>query len=47
MWEISSGYPPFKDHDNKVTLAISINTGIREATVSGAPNDYERLYKNC
>ncbi|UZO08511.1 uncharacterized protein OCT59_028765 [Rhizophagus irregularis] len=28
MWEISSGYPPFKDNDNIVALAISINTDI-------------------
>ncbi|GBC26213.2 kinase-like domain-containing protein [Rhizophagus irregularis DAOM 181602=DAOM 197198] len=47
MWEISSGYPPFKDHDNKVALAISINTGIREVAVPNTPDDYEKLYKNC
>ncbi|CAB4380256.1 unnamed protein product [Rhizophagus irregularis] len=47
MWEISSGYPPFKDHDNKVALAISINTGIREVAVPNTPGDYEKLYKNC
>ncbi|RGB34279.1 kinase-like domain-containing protein, partial [Rhizophagus diaphanus] len=47
MWEISSGYPPFKDNDNIVALAISINTGVREVTVSGTPEEYEKLYKNC
>ncbi|PKY55060.1 kinase-like protein [Rhizophagus irregularis] len=47
MWEISSGYPPFKDNDNKIALAISINTGIREVTIPGTPNEYEKLYKNC
>jgi serine/threonine protein kinase len=47
MWEISSGYPPFKENDNKVALAISINIGIREVTVPGTPEEYEKLYKNC
>jgi serine/threonine protein kinase len=47
MWEISSGRPPFKDNDNKVALAISIKTGIREITIFGTPKEYEKLYKNC
>ncbi|GBC52741.2 kinase-like domain-containing protein [Rhizophagus irregularis DAOM 181602=DAOM 197198] len=47
MWEISSGCPPFKDCDDKVALAISINTGTRENTVPDTPNEYEKLYRNC
>ncbi|PKY45178.1 kinase-like protein [Rhizophagus irregularis] len=47
MWEISSGYPPFKDNDNKVALAISISNGAREVTIPGTPIEYEKLYKNC
>ena len=47
MWEISSGYPPFKDIENKIALAVSINTGIREVTISGTPEEYEKLYTNC
>ncbi|PKC10498.1 kinase-like protein [Rhizophagus irregularis] len=47
MWEISSGFPPFKDNDNRVALAISINTGIREVTALGTPEEYGKLYKNC
>ncbi|RIA94153.1 kinase-like domain-containing protein [Glomus cerebriforme] len=47
MWEISSGYPPFKENDNKVALAISINTGIREVTIPNTPSEYEKLYKDC
>ena len=46
MWEISSGYPPFRDCD-KIALAISINTGIREDTVLDTPKEYEKLYKKC
>ncbi|CAB4442759.1 unnamed protein product [Rhizophagus irregularis] len=47
MWEISSGYPPFKDNDNKVALAVSISNGAREVTILGTPKEYEKLYKNC
>ncbi|CAB4393543.1 unnamed protein product [Rhizophagus irregularis] len=47
MWEISSGYPPFKDNVNKVVLAISIGNGAREVTIPGTPKEYEKLYKNC
>ena len=48
MWEISSGYPPFKDNDNKAALAISIaGKGFREETIPDTPNEYEELYKNC
>ncbi|GBC21857.2 kinase-like domain-containing protein [Rhizophagus irregularis DAOM 181602=DAOM 197198] len=47
MWEISSGYPPFKDNDNKIALAVSISNGAREVTIPGTPKEYENLYKNC
>ncbi|CAB5156935.1 unnamed protein product [Rhizophagus irregularis] len=47
MWEISSGYPPFKDCDNKVALAFEINNGVREVTIPDTPIEYEGLYKNC
>ncbi len=48
MWEISSGYPPFKDdNSNPIALAISINNGFRETTVPDTPKEYEKLYKNC
>ncbi|RGB24585.1 kinase-like domain-containing protein, partial [Rhizophagus diaphanus] len=47
MWEISSGYPPFKDNDNIVALIMSINAGTREGTIPGTPEEYEILYKNC
>ncbi|CAB5156950.1 unnamed protein product [Rhizophagus irregularis] len=47
MWEISSGYPPFKDSDDKVALGFAINNGTREITIPGTPIEYENLYKNC
>ncbi|RGB38817.1 kinase-like domain-containing protein [Rhizophagus diaphanus] len=47
MWEISSGYPPFKDNDNSIALSICINTGARETTILGTPKEYEKLYQNC
>ncbi|RGB22418.1 kinase-like domain-containing protein [Rhizophagus diaphanus] len=47
MWEISSGYPPFKDNDNKIALAVSISNGVREVTIPDTPKEYENLYKNC
>ncbi|POG58196.1 kinase-like domain-containing protein [Rhizophagus irregularis DAOM 181602=DAOM 197198] len=47
MWEISSGYPPFKESDNNVALACKINDGVREDTIPDTPKEYEKLYKNC
>jgi serine/threonine protein kinase len=47
MWEISSGYPPFKDNDSIIALVVSINTGFRETTILGTPKEYEKLYQNC
>ncbi|PKY47697.1 hypothetical protein RhiirA4_463034 [Rhizophagus irregularis] len=47
MWEISSGYPPFKDSDDKVALGFAINNGTREIEIPGTPIEYENLYKNC
>ncbi|GBC52681.2 kinase-like domain-containing protein [Rhizophagus irregularis DAOM 181602=DAOM 197198] len=47
MWEISSGYPPFKENDNKIALAVSISNGAREITITGTPKEYENLYKKC
>ena len=50
MWEISSGYPPFKDsisNSEKFALAFAINNGVRETTIPDTPKEYEELYKNC
>ncbi len=49
MWEISSGYPPFKDkfnNDNAIRNAIVYHKA-REDTISNTPKDYEVLYKKC
>ena len=46
LWEISSGQPPFyvrgERYDND--LAIEISQGLREATISGTPEDYVKVY---
>src|SRR2546421_636101 len=50
MWEISSGYPPFKEsisNIEKSALALAINEGLREDVVPNTPKEYEKLYKNC
>ena len=52
MWDISSGYPPFKHitrNNEKTALAIAIATNeeTREAVILGTPKDYEELYKKC
>jgi serine/threonine protein kinase len=47
MWEISSGYPPFKNSDYNIALGFAINNGTRETIIPGTPIEYENLYKNC
>ncbi|CAB5366810.1 unnamed protein product [Rhizophagus irregularis] len=43
----NDGYPPFKIGDNKIALAVSINTGVHEVVIPDTPKEYEKLYKNC
>ncbi len=49
MWEISSGYPPFKDKfDNRHAMILAIvNNKIREEAIPKTPKEYEELYKKC
>ena len=50
MWEISSGYPPFKEiisNNDKYALAVAINAGTREVVIPDTPNEYKELYENC
>jgi serine/threonine protein kinase len=50
MWEISSGYSPFKNSINNIegyALAFAVINGTREVTIPGTPREYEELYKNC
>ncbi|PKY30342.1 kinase-like protein [Rhizophagus irregularis] len=45
MWEISSGRPPFNNHENDYYLAMNIVNGIRPRIVSGTPLEYKNLMK--
>jgi serine/threonine protein kinase len=47
MWEVSSGHPPFNNHEHDYYLATNIINGIRPRIVSGTPLDYENLMKQC
>jgi len=50
MWEISSGYPPFKNsisNSDKFVLVFAINNRVREEVIPDTPKEYEELYKNC
>ena len=47
LWEISSGRPPFKDHESDKLLIMSICQGMREEKVSDTPPDYHKLYTDC
>ena len=45
MWQISSGYEPFKGKgDYNVGLIMAIHNGLREETVKGTPDEYSNLY---
>jgi serine/threonine protein kinase len=47
MWEISSGQPPFVNHEHDYDLAMNIINGIRPKIVLGAPSEYKSLIKQC
>jgi serine/threonine protein kinase len=48
MWEISSGYLPFKDYEHDdYNLAIDIINGMRPEIVTEIPLEYENLMKQC
>ncbi|RIA85453.1 kinase-like domain-containing protein [Glomus cerebriforme] len=47
MWEISSGQPPFMNHDHDYNLAVNIINGMRPKIVSGTPLGYKRLIEQC
>ena len=44
LWQISSGYEPFKDKDYDATLIVSIYNGLREEIIDGTPSEYSKLY---
>ncbi|RIB28975.1 kinase-like domain-containing protein [Gigaspora rosea] len=50
MWEISSGYPPFKDDSEPYQLAsliVDIKNGLRENHIEGTPPEYIKIYTDC
>ncbi|GES98306.1 kinase-like domain-containing protein [Rhizophagus clarus] len=47
MWEISSGRPPFSNHEHDYNLAIRIVNGQRPETVLGTPSGYRDLMEQC
>ena len=44
LWEISSGFPPFRDETHDITLVCKISQGQRETVIPGTPVDYFNLY---
>ena len=47
MWEISSGKPPYSDHDHDFDLTMKIINGIRPEIVPGTPLKYKQLMEQC
>ena len=47
MWQISSGYKPFKNKgfDYDMKLSVAIINGLREEIVDKTPVEYSNLYK--
>jgi hypothetical protein len=44
MWQISSGYEPFKGLDYDGYLILSIINGKREEIIDETPAEYNKLY---
>ncbi|POG74039.1 kinase-like domain-containing protein [Rhizophagus irregularis DAOM 181602=DAOM 197198] len=47
MWEISSGQPPFINHEHDYNLVMNITNGIRPKIVLGTPTEYKNLMEQC
>jgi serine/threonine protein kinase len=47
MWEISSGQPPFSNHEHNVDFAMSIINGMRPKIVPGTPLEYKNVMEQC
>ncbi|POG72953.1 kinase-like domain-containing protein [Rhizophagus irregularis DAOM 181602=DAOM 197198] len=47
MWEISSGQPPFINHEHDYDLVMNIINGIRPKIVLGTPAEYKNLMEQC
>lgn len=44
LWQISSGYRPFRDEGYNVKLILDIVSGKREKIIDGTPEEYIKLY---
>ncbi|PKK57722.1 hypothetical protein RhiirC2_797540 [Rhizophagus irregularis] len=47
MWEISSGKPPFNNHEHVAELAMNIIHGMRPNIVPDTPLEYKQLMEQC
>ena len=47
MWEISSGQPPFINHEHDYDFAMKIINGMRPKIVPGTPSEYRKLIEQC
>ncbi|CAI2196730.1 6533_t:CDS:2, partial [Funneliformis geosporum] len=47
MWQISSGYQPFKNVKYDENLTLSILNDKREEIIYGTPPEYSNLYQEC
>ncbi|PKY59099.1 kinase-like protein [Rhizophagus irregularis] len=47
MWEISSGQPPFNNHEHDYDLALKIINGMRPKMISEVPLKYKNLMEQC
>src|SRR3954454_7558232 len=48
LWEISSGYPPFKNYDSiAIICKVAGGKGEKEEKISGTPSDYYDIYTSC
>ena len=44
MWQISSGYPPFKSAETHFSLILAMQRGERENIINHTPAEYSDLY---
>jgi serine/threonine protein kinase len=48
LWEITSGYPPFQNIEERDTLGYHIgHMNRREEPIEGTPLEYQQLYQKC
>ncbi|GBB92301.1 hypothetical protein RclHR1_00020004 [Rhizophagus clarus] len=47
LWQISSGYRPFRKSDYGLGLMLYILSGKREEIIDGTPIEYSNLYTEC